>query len=155
MDGTPAQNGNNAAGTNPDGSERTRLDQLPRQAQLAGWGTPLSQHANGTPEDFLARKRKSMANGSASMGVCLSDLNMQVQAWTTPDGANPTGTSAGTESTGAFQLNPLFSLWLMVGATWCRAWHDAGLSALLSFTAQATPSSRKSPRSSSKPTSKP
>ena len=68
-----------------DGSER--LDQLPRQANLAGWGTPLTNHANGSPEAFLERKRRSMANGSQSMGVCLSDLNMQVQAlagWPTP-----------------------------------------------------------------------
>ena len=30
-------------GTNPDGSKRTRLDQLPRQAGLAGWPTPMAQ----------------------------------------------------------------------------------------------------------------
>ena len=30
---------------------------------------------------YATGKRKSMANGSQSMGVCLSDLNMQVQAW--------------------------------------------------------------------------
>lgn len=53
----------------------------PGKAQLAGWGTPLANHANGTPEAFLERKRKSMARGSQSMGVCLSDLNMQAQAW--------------------------------------------------------------------------
>ena len=29
-------------GTNPDGSERSRLDQLPRQANLAGWPTPMA-----------------------------------------------------------------------------------------------------------------
>lgn len=48
---------------------------------LAGWGTPLTNHANGTPEAFLERKRRSMERGSASMGISLSDLNMQVQAW--------------------------------------------------------------------------
>lgn len=73
MAGTPAQNGNNAAGNN-DSSRKT-------VAVCSGWGTPLSNHANGTPEAFLERKRKSMRNGSQSMGVCLSDLNMQVQAW--------------------------------------------------------------------------
>ena len=62
-----------------DGSER--LDQIPRQANLAGWATPVVQQANGTPERFLERKRESMARGSQSMGVCLSDLNMQAQAW--------------------------------------------------------------------------
>jgi hypothetical protein len=48
---------------------------------LAGWATPTANQANGTPEAFLERKRKSMMRGSQSMGVCLSDLNMQVQAW--------------------------------------------------------------------------
>ena len=47
----------------------------------SSWGTPLGQHANGAPEAFLERKRRSMAKGSQSMGVCLSDLAMQVQAW--------------------------------------------------------------------------
>jgi len=72
MAGTPAQNGNNEAGNN-DSSRKT--------VALSGWATPVGQQANGTPDAFLERKRKSMANGSQSMGVCLSDLNMQVQAW--------------------------------------------------------------------------
>ena len=50
------------------------------------WGTLLAQHANGTPEEFLRRKRDSVARGN-SMGISLSDLNMQVQTWPTP-GAN-------------------------------------------------------------------
>lgn len=54
---------------------------LNHAANLAGWGTPLTNHANGTPEAFLERKRRSMERGSASMGISLSDLNMQVQAW--------------------------------------------------------------------------
>ncbi len=52
------------------------------------WATPVAQPANGTPEDFLRRKRESVARGN-TMGICLSDLNMQVQAaergmWPTP-----------------------------------------------------------------------
>jgi hypothetical protein len=54
---------------------------LVRDANLAGWATPVSQQANGTPEAFLRRKRESMERGAQSMGVCLSDLNMQAQAW--------------------------------------------------------------------------
>lgn len=48
---------------------------------LAGWGTPQANHANGSPEAFLERKRRSMARGSASMGVSITDLNMQAKAW--------------------------------------------------------------------------
>ncbi|KKN05223.1 hypothetical protein LCGC14_1089400, partial [marine sediment metagenome] len=47
---------------------------------FGGWRSPLAQHANGTPEAFLERKRKAVAKGS-SMGICLSDLNMAAQAW--------------------------------------------------------------------------
>ena len=54
---------------------------LSQQAVLSGWATPLGQQANGTPERFLERKRESIARGSQSMGICLSDLNMQAQAW--------------------------------------------------------------------------
>jgi hypothetical protein len=54
---------------------------LPGIAKMAGWATPLSEHANGTPEAFLERKRKSIAKTGRSMGIALSDLNMQVQAW--------------------------------------------------------------------------
>jgi len=49
------------------------------------WGTPLAQHANGTPEAFLERKRKSVAKTGRSMGIVLSDLQMQAKAlWPTP-----------------------------------------------------------------------
>ena len=53
---------------------------------LAGWATPAANQANGEPEAFLERKRRSIERGS-SMGVALTDLNMQVQAlagWSTP-----------------------------------------------------------------------
>jgi hypothetical protein len=40
--------GMSTIGTNPDGSERTRLDQLPRQAALAGWPTPNGMEGGHT-----------------------------------------------------------------------------------------------------------
>jgi len=57
------------------------------------WGTPLSNQANGEPEAFLRRKRESVARGS-KMGICLSDLNMQVKAvamWPTVTTNDATG----------------------------------------------------------------
>jgi len=108
---------------------------LPVTAQLAGWGTLLSQHANGTPEDFLRRKMQSMERGSQSMGVCLSDLNMQVQAWAadsplrlTHTGELLTGSSAKMESGG--QLNPEHSRWLM---GYPEEWGFCGAAAMQSF----------------------
>jgi len=62
-------------------------DRLDVTAQLSGWGTPVANPANGTPEAFLERKRKSIERGSR-MGVSRSDLQMQaihnLSGWSTP-----------------------------------------------------------------------
>jgi hypothetical protein len=58
-----------------------RQQNLQEVCMVAGWATPVGQQANGTPEAFLRRKKESMERGSQSMGLSLSDLNMQAQAW--------------------------------------------------------------------------
>lgn len=45
--------------TNPDGSTRTRLDQLPRQVQLAGWPTTRSSDATAGPDYAIADRPNS------------------------------------------------------------------------------------------------
>jgi len=82
---------------------------------MAGWATPVCEPANGTPEAFLERKRKAIAKGS-TMGVCLSDLQMQAMAYCDL-GAITKSFPASTENRGV--LDAAFSRWLMgFPATW-------------------------------------
>jgi hypothetical protein len=55
------------------------------------WATPAANQANGEPEAFLERKRRSVARGS-QMGVSLTDLQMQAKLarWPTPCVVEPT-----------------------------------------------------------------
>jgi site-specific DNA-cytosine methylase len=94
-------------GVNPDGSIRSRLDQLPRQATLAGWATPVSTRCGGTAENHLERKRRAIANG-ASMGLVVSNPDIQA---TLAIGTPTTSSPAETGKPGA--LNPAHSRWLM------------------------------------------
>jgi len=70
---------------------RSYLERAVSVGQTSGsgftsWPTPTANPANGEPEAFLERKRKAMRNGSQSMGVCLSDINMvaKLASWATP-----------------------------------------------------------------------
>lgn len=65
--------------TNPDGTERERLDQLPRQAMLAGWATPQSRdHFPAHTEDYIAAKKAD--------GHGMQNLNDQVPMTQWPNG---------------------------------------------------------------------
>ena len=113
-------------GTNPDGSIRSRLDQLPRQAALEGWGTPTAQNARHA--EFSQAEQKRDPNNLHNQA--------QLSGWPTPDtesgghtsrggdrrdeplmggivrGLAPESSSAAMGSTEGFLLNPRFSLWL-------------------------------------------
>ena len=143
-------------GVNPDGSTRSRLDQLPRVAAIAGWPTPqVAQHGSGeSPEQKKAR--------GANTGTTMMDA---VAGWHTPhtprahDSDNSQSTyldrqiigdgqrgslAAGTGKFGA--LNPDLCRWLL---GYPAAWGSSGATAMQSVRS----SRRSSSRQLKKPTS--
>ncbi|BCL90376.1 hypothetical protein MAFF211479_00770 [Ralstonia solanacearum] len=102
MAGTPAQNGNNAAGNN-DSSRKTA-------ALVSGWATPNARDwhsASGSPE-FLAQRAEQ------TRGKPLSEQAFTLlpgPARQTACGEMLTGSCAGMDAGG--QLNPAHSRWLM------------------------------------------
>lgn len=59
-------------------------------SDCGSWPSPMAQQANGTPEAFLERKRRSVARGN-SMGISLTDLQMvaKLASWPTPMAGTP------------------------------------------------------------------
>jgi hypothetical protein len=117
-------------GTNPDGSQRTRLDHLPRVAGMAGWPTPTTESKEWSLEAVAkyaagTRGEHGLDLGAAAMMACPMRL--------TADGRLLTGSTAETASGG--QLSPAHSRWLM---GYPQEWDDCAPT--------ATPSSRKSRR---------
>ncbi|SON54243.1 hypothetical protein HDIA_0702 [Hartmannibacter diazotrophicus] len=113
---------------NPDGSTRSRLDQLPRVATLAGWQTP-------TTDKFRSRG----GDRKDEMGP------QQLLQWRTTDGPARltasgemlTGSSAGMDDGG--QLNPAHPRWLM-GLP--PVWDYCGVMAMRSLQSRRSRSSK-------------
>jgi hypothetical protein len=71
--------------------------------ERTSWPTPTACEAGGTPEQFVARKLKSIAKGS-KMGASLTDLGLvaQLASWPTPTVGNAMGSQSfeGLSATG-------------------------------------------------------
>lgn len=129
-------------GINPDGSVRSRMDQLGRQAHLMGWPTSTAMDGNRKPSpDFttanitlnhaavLTGWPTARANDGTGAkippgregGIALKTAALLTgPARLTASGALLTGSPAQMEAGG--QLNAAFSAWLMgYPETWCKA----------------------------------
>ena len=117
MAGTPAQNGNNAAGNN-DSSRKT-------VAVLSGWGTPTATEPGGSAGRFVARKQDKVGGDAVTMLAHQAQLIGPARLMAT--GALLTGSDAAMESGG--QLNPAHSRWLM---GYPHGWDACAVTAMLS-----------------------
>lgn len=117
---------------NKDGTIRSRLDQLPRVAAIAGWPTPVANDDNKSVKAHLAMKQRMGGNRTAITSL---QVMAKTAGWPTPiandaekrgqpspgnglagdvhlaHGPIQTGSPAKTGKPG--QLNPDLARWLM------------------------------------------
>jgi len=122
MAGTPAQNGNNAAGNND--SSRKTVDVV--SWGLAGWGTPTAQDDNQSRMSRAAMEREWNRPGASQSNLAKQAAMLSSPARLTACGEMLTGSTAAMPSGG--QLRPGHSRWLMgYPVAWDRAapsWRD-------------------------------
>ena len=97
-------------GTNPDGSERSRLDQLPRQVNLAGWPTCAASDGDGGkgPRKGMSPTGK-MPDGS-KVTVDLSAATKMLAGWPTPNVMEGGQTSRSGERKGELLMGGIAKL---------------------------------------------
>lgn len=103
--------------TNPDGTERSRVDQLPRQVQLSSWPTPTVGNAAGSQMAKDASPTGRRPDGSKAT-VSLNAV-AQVAGWPTPTTRDhKDGSCEGTVPVNA----------LLGRAVWAAGWPSPGAS---------------------------
>jgi hypothetical protein len=90
--------------TNTDGHQAGNNKFDNQVKAVIGWPTPVSNDDNKSVEAHLAMKERMGGNRTVITSL---QVTSQLVAWPTSS-----GTTAETESTGRFLLNPRFSLWL-------------------------------------------
>lgn len=101
--------------TMPNGQEKERVDQLPRQATLAGYPTPMAgtpaQNGNSGAGSTDSERKVEAMFGRDIAGSGVTTIPGLQPARLTEDGRLLTGSSAGMDRGG--QLDPEHTRWLM------------------------------------------